>query len=199
MSNEFYAHPTATIDPGCQIGDGTKIWHYSHVMGTSTIGRDCALGQNVFVGDRVVIGNRVKVQNNVSIYEGVTLDDDVFCGPSMVFTNVINPRSEIERKSEFLPTHVQRGATFGANCTVLCGISIGAFAFVGAGAVVTKDVPSHSLVVGVPACHMGWACRCGEKLAFRGAQARCEQCGRSFRRLSDDAIEPVGRAVQRNG
>jgi len=196
MSDGFFAHPTATIDPGCNIGDGTRVWHYSHVMGTATLGRDCVLGQNVFVGDRVVIGNRVKVQNNVSIYEGVTVDDDVFCGPSMVFTNVINPRSEVERKSEFLPTHVQRGATLGANCTVICGTTIGAFAFVGAGAVVTKNVPSHALVVGVPARHTGWACRCGEKLAFRGAQARCGQCGRGFRQVSDQAIEPVGTGVE---
>jgi UDP-2-acetamido-3-amino-2,3-dideoxy-glucuronate N-acetyltransferase len=178
----FAAHPSAVIDPGATIGAGTRIWHWSHVMTGARIGRGCSLGQNVFVGTGVVIGDRVKIQNNVSVYEGVVLDDDVFCGPSAVFTNVINPRSHVSRKHEFRPTMVRRGATIGANATVICGHTIGQYAFVGAGAVVTRDVPDHALVVGVPARAAGWMCRCGLRLAFRAMRAECGGCGGRYAR-----------------
>jgi UDP-2-acetamido-3-amino-2,3-dideoxy-glucuronate N-acetyltransferase len=160
----YFAHATATIDSGANIGKGTKIWHYSHVMGSSRIGESCILGQNVFVGPHCEVGNRVKIQNNVSIYQGVTLDDEVFCGPSTVFTNVKNPRAHVERKHAFDKTHVGRGATLGANCTVICGNNIGAYAMIAAGAVVTREVPAHALVAGVPAKLMGWVCSCGERV-----------------------------------
>jgi UDP-2-acetamido-3-amino-2,3-dideoxy-glucuronate N-acetyltransferase len=160
----YFAHETAVIDDPCEIGAGTRIWHFSHLMKNARIGENCNLGQNVFVGSDVVIGDNVKVQNNVSIYTGVTLEDDVFCGPSMVFTNVINPRSAVPRKDEFLKTLVRQGASLGANCTIVCGNTIGAHAFVGAGAVVTSDVPDQALVVGVPGRIAGWMCRCGVRL-----------------------------------
>ena len=178
----FTAHPSAVVDPGAAIGAGTRIWHWSHVMTGAHIGRGCSLGQNVFVGTDVVIGDRVRIQNNVSVYEGVVLEDDVFCGPSMVFTNVINPRSHISRKHEFRPTMVRRGATIGANATVICGHTIGQYAFVGAGAVVTRDVPDHGLVVGVPARVVGWVCCCGLRLTFRGTRAECGGCGGRYAR-----------------
>ncbi|MBI4381070.1 MAG: Gfo/Idh/MocA family oxidoreductase [candidate division NC10 bacterium] len=187
MSGPYYAHPTATVDPGAEIGEGTRIWHYSHVMPGATIGRDCVLGQNVFVGRNVRMGDGVKIQNNVSVYEGVELEDYVFCGPSMVFTNVINPRSEIERKQEFRKTLVKRGATLGANCTVLCGVTIGRYAFVGAGAVVTKDGPDYALVLGAPARIAGWVCQCGVRLPMgldgRDEEQACAECGKIYRRL----------------
>lgn len=192
---KFFAHPTATIDPGCEIGDGTKIWHYTHVMSGARIGRNCILGQNVFVARNVTIGDNVKIQNNVSVYEGVTLEDGVFCGPSMVFTNVLNPRSEIERKHEFRPTLVKRGATLGANCTIICGRTIGRYAFVGAGAVVTKDVPDYALVIGVPARIAGWVCRCGTRLEFEkdetksGERATCHACGARYRKENEVVME----------
>jgi len=181
-SEKVFIHPTATVDEGAHVGVGTNVWHYSHVMSGAKIGRKCNLGQNVFVGGNVVIGNNVKIQNNVSVYEGVELEDDVFCGPSMVFTNVINPRSTIERKSEFKLTLVKRGATLGANCTILCGHTIGRYAFIGAGTVVTRDVPDYALIVGTPGRIVGWMCRCGEKLAFTnastdGSENACVQCG----------------------
>lgn len=157
-------HPTAIVDSGAQIGEGTRIWHWVHVSSGAKIGKNCSFGQNVFVANQVVIGDNVKVQNNVSIYEGVELADHVFCGPSMVFTNVFNPRAEVVRKTEYRKTIVERGVTFGANCTVVCGIRIGEYAFVGAGAVVTKDVPPYALVTGVPGKHTGWMSRYGEKL-----------------------------------
>lgn len=159
-------HPTAALDPGAIVGKGSKIWHYSHVMEGAVIGEGCNLGQNVFVAKGVVLGNNVKVQNNVSIYEGVICEDDVFLGPSMVFTNVINPRSAVNRKSEYLPTHVGRGVTIGANATIVCGITLGEYAFVGAGAVVTKDVPAFALIVGNPARQIGWMSQTGERLYF---------------------------------
>ena len=180
LAKKFFVHPTAVIDEGVEIGEGTKIWHFSHVMSGAKIGKGCILGQNVFVGRNVRIGNGVKIQNNVSVYEGVTLEDYVFCGPSMVFTNVINPRSEIERKSEFRPTLVKRGATLGANSTILCGVTIGRYAFVGAGAVVTKDVPDYAIVVGVPARLVGWICECGKKLHFEADRAICTACGKVY-------------------
>ena len=157
-------HPTAIVDPGAQIGEGTRVWHWVHVCAGARIGRNCSLGQNVFVGNKVVIGDNVKIQNNVSVYDNVTLEDDVFCGPSMVFTNVYNPRSAISRKSEYRDTLVRRGATLGANCTVVCGVTIGEYAFVGAGAVVNRDVPDFALMLGVPARHGGWMSRYGERL-----------------------------------
>ena len=160
----YYAHETAIIDHGASIGDDTRIWHWVHISGGAVIGKKCSFGQNVFVGNRVRIGDNVKVQNNVSIYDNVTLEDDVFCGPSMVFTNVYNPRSAIERKHEFRNTLVKRGATLGANCTVVCGTTIGRYAFVGAGAVVNRDVPDYALVVGVPGKRIGWMSEYGEKL-----------------------------------
>lgn len=181
-NEEVFIHPTAVVDEGVQIGAGTKIWHFSHVMSGARIGKKCVLGQNVFVGRNVRIGDGVKIQNNVSVYEGVELEDYVFCGPSVVFTNVINPRSEIERKHEFRKTVVRRGATLGANSTIICGVTIGQYAFVGAGAVVTKDVPDYALVVGVPARIVGWMCVCGEKLNFTNDEAECRSCRRRYRK-----------------
>ncbi len=180
----YTVHPTAVVDEGAQIGAGSKIWHFCHVMGTATLGEGCILGQNVFVAGGCELGDRVKVQNNVSIYKGVVLEDDVFCGPSMVFTNVRNPRAHIERKHAFATTRVGRGATLGANCTVVCGNSIGAYAMVAAGAVVTSSVPAHALVMGVPARVRGWVCSCGERLAADAEPpdepVACGHCGASI-------------------
>jgi UDP-2-acetamido-3-amino-2,3-dideoxy-glucuronate N-acetyltransferase len=159
-------HPSAIVDAGAQLGDGCRIWHFVHICAGARIGRDCSFGQGVYVGNDVVIGNNVKVQNNVSVYDAVTLEDDVFCGPSMVFTNVYNPRSAVPRKAEYRRTLVRRGATLGANCTLVCGVTIGRHAFVAAGAVVTRDVPDFALVAGVPARHVGWMSRYGERLPF---------------------------------
>lgn len=176
----YHAHATAIVDAGAHIGDGTTIWHWVHVCAGAVIGANCSFGQNVFVGNQVVIGNNVRVQNNVSIYDGVTLEDDVFCGPSMVFTNVINPRAHVSRKDEYRPTLVRRGASLGANATVICGRTIGEYAFVGAGAVVTRDVPPYALVVGAPARRIGWMCQCGERLPeAQGIQA-CPSCGARY-------------------
>lgn len=163
---DYFAHDTAVVDAGARIGSGTRIWHFVHVSGSAVIGADCVLGQNVYVGERVTIGDNVRIQNNVSVFEGVTIEDEVFCGPSMVFTNVINPRAGVSRKDEFLPTLVRRGASLGANCTIVCGNTVGAYAFIGAGTVVTHDVPDHALVVGVPGRHVGWMSRNGEPLAI---------------------------------
>lgn len=163
MSN-YQAHPSAIIDTGAQIGDDTRIWHWVHVCGGARIGAGCSLGQNVFVGNNVCIGNAVKIQNNVSVYDNVILEDGVFCGPSMVFTNVYNPRSQVERKHEYRNTVVKQGATLGANCTIVCGVVIGEFAFIGAGAVVNRDVPAYALMVGVPARQIGWMSAYGEQL-----------------------------------
>lgn len=159
-----YVHPSAIVDDGAQIGEGSRVWHFVHVCGGAKVGRGVSLGQNVFVGNRVVIGDRCKVQNNVSVYDNVSLEEGVFCGPSMVFTNVHNPRALVERKDEYRDTLVRRGATLGANCTVVCGVTIGAFAFVGAGAVVTHDVPDFALIVGVPGKHIGWMSAYGERV-----------------------------------
>jgi UDP-2-acetamido-3-amino-2,3-dideoxy-glucuronate N-acetyltransferase len=166
MEQEFYSHPTAIIDDGCKIGKGSKIWHFSHIMPNCTLGENCNIGQNVVISPEVVLGRNVKVQNNVSIYTGVTCDDDVFLGPSMVFTNVINPRSAINRKSEYAKTHVGKGASIGANATIVCGHDIGEYAFIGAGAVVTKNVQPFSLWVGNPAKQMGWISEYGHRLSF---------------------------------
>jgi UDP-2-acetamido-3-amino-2,3-dideoxy-glucuronate N-acetyltransferase len=160
----YSKHETAIVDEGAQIGEGTRVWHWVHVCSKAVIGSKCSLGQNVFVGNAVVIGNNVKIQNNVSVYDNVTLEDDVFCGPSMVFTNVYNPRSAVTRKDEYRDTLVKRGATLGANCTIVCGVIIGEYAFVGAGSVINKDVPAFALMVGVPAKQIGWMSRFGERI-----------------------------------
>ena len=179
-------HPSAVVDPGAEIGDGTKVWHFCHIMPQARIGRDCSLGQNVFVADRVVVGDNVKIQNNVSLYEGVILEDDVFCGPSMVFTNVINPRSHVSRREEYQTTRVKRGASIGANATVVCGNDVGRYAFIGAGAVVTSDVPDFALMVGVPARRIGWMCQCGIRLPqSSGGQVTCDECGSVYRLVGD--------------
>ena len=173
-------HETAIIDPGATIGANTRIWHWVHICGEARIGASCSLGQNVFVGNKVVIGNNVKIQNNVSIYDDVTLEDDVFCGPSMVFTNVINPRSHISRKHEYLKTLVKRGATIGANATVVCGHVIGEYAFIGAGAVVTRDVAAYALVLGNPARRAGWMCNCGTRLPAISGDVKCNSCQKHY-------------------
>jgi len=190
----YFAHESAYVDDGCRIGDGTKIWHFSHVMGGAAIGERCTIGQNVVISPDVVIGDNVKIQNNVSVYTGVILEDDVFCGPSMVFTNVINPRSHIVRKNEFRRTLVKRGATLGANCTVVCGYTIGRYAFVGAGAVVTRDVPDYALLLGNPARIAGWVCSCGVKLAAGStppAEAVCSACGKKYAGRSPAVLAEV--------
>jgi len=175
-------HSTAIVDEGARLGDGTRVWHWVHVCGGARIGENCVLGQNVFVGNDVVIGNNVRIQNNVSVYDAVTLEDDVFCGPSMVFTNVYNPRSHVTRKDEYRRTVVRRGASIGANATVVCGHDIGEYAFVGAGAVVTKNVPAYGLVTGVPGRLAGWMCRCGVRLP---STLVCAACGRKYAESRD--------------
>ncbi|MDS4016040.1 MAG: DapH/DapD/GlmU-related protein [Candidatus Accumulibacter sp.] len=177
-------HPTAIVDDGATLGEGTRIWHWVHICGGAHIGANCSLGQNVFVGNDVAIGDNVKIQNNVSVYDAVTLEDDVFCGPSMVFTNVFNPRAAVVRKSEYRPTLVRRGATLGANSTIVCGTTVGRYAFVGAGAVVTRDVPDHALVVGVPGVQVGWMSRHGERLELPvdgDGDAACPATGERYR------------------
>jgi UDP-2-acetamido-3-amino-2,3-dideoxy-glucuronate N-acetyltransferase len=176
-------HPTAIVDPGAHIGDGSRVWHWVHISCGAHIGRDCSFGQNVFVGNRVVIGNNCKIQNNVSVYDNVTLEDDVFCGPSMVFTNVYNPRSAVSRKDEYRNTLVKRGATLGANCTVVCGTTLGEYAFVGAGAVINRDVKPYALMAGVPARQIGWMSQFGERLdlpLLGNAQTRCPHSGLTY-------------------
>jgi UDP-2-acetamido-3-amino-2,3-dideoxy-glucuronate N-acetyltransferase len=180
VSSHYFAHPTAVIDEPCEIGEETKIWHFSHVMAGAKVGRGCNLGQNVVISSGVSIGNNVKIQNNVSVYTGVELEDDVFCGPSMVFTNVINPRSHIVRRHEYQKTIVKQGASFGANSTIVCGVTIGRYAFIGAGAVVTHDVPDFALVMGVPAKQVGWMCVCGAQLCEDGTETPCPDCGRTY-------------------
>jgi len=175
----YFAHETAIIDPGATIGPGTKIWHWVHISSQAKIGANCSLGQNVYVGN-ARIGNNVKIQNNVSVYDAVVLEDDVFCGPSMVFTNVINPRSHISRKSEYQPTLVKRGATVGANAVIVCGHTIGSYAMIGAGAVITKDVPDYALVVGNPGRRIAWICQCGIRLNRASKFARCPACGLTY-------------------
>ena len=183
----YYAHPSSVIDDGCQIGEGTKIWHFSHIMGGCVMGTNCIVGQNVFVGNKVVLGNNVKVQNNVSVYEGVICEDDVFVGPGVVFTNVINPRSAIERKNEFKTTLVKKGASIGANATIVCGNTINEFAFIAAGAVVTKDVPAYALIVGNPGRQVGWMSEYGCKLEFDGdGRAVCGESGKEYGLENDE-------------
>ena len=178
---EYFAHATAVVDEGCSIGNGTKIWHFSHIMPGCTIGENCNIGQNVVVSPEVVLGKNVKVQNNVSIYTGVSCDDDVFLGPSCVFTNVINPRSSVNRKNEYLKTHVGKGATIGANATIVCGHNIGAYAFIGAGAVVTKEVKAYALLVGNPARQIGWMSEYGQRLTFdETGKSICAESGEQY-------------------
>ena len=179
----FSVHQTAVIDNGAQIGEGTRIWHWTHVCAKAVVGKNCSLGQNVFVGNNTLIGNNVKIQNNVSIYDSVILEDDVFCGPSMVFTNVYNPRSEVTRKDEYRGTLVKKGATLGANCTIVCGVTIGEYAFVGAGAVINRNVPPYALMVGVPAKQVGWMSEYGEQLDLPlsgQGEAKCKHTGRIY-------------------
>ena len=186
----YFAHESSYVDDGAQIGQGTKIWHFCHVMPGAIIGERCNLGQNVVVMQGSRLGNNVKVQNNVSIYEGVVLEDDVFCGPSCVFTNVVNPRSHVSRKAEYQRTLVRRGASIGANATILCGVTLGEYSFIGAGAVVRSDVPPFAIMVGVPARRVGWMCRCGVRLQFREGRASCAACGTNYRE-SDGALRLI--------
>ncbi|RMH59818.1 MAG: N-acetyltransferase [Candidatus Hydrogenedentota bacterium] len=184
-------HPTAVVDEGAVIGDGTSVWHFCHIMPGAVIGKDCILGQNVFVDRNVRIGSRCKLQNNVSVYTGVTLEDGVFCGPSCVFTNVLNPRAEVERKDEFRDTLVKRGTSIGANATIVCGVTLGEYSFVGAGAVVTKDVPPYTVVVGAPARPYGYVCACGElagRIGTLTGEYRCARCGRLYRVTEEDFL-----------
>jgi UDP-2-acetamido-3-amino-2,3-dideoxy-glucuronate N-acetyltransferase len=182
-----FIHESSYIDDGAQIGSDTKVWHFCHVLGGAVIGERCSLGQNVVVMNGVRIGNNVKIQNNVSVYEGVELSDDVFCGPSMVFTNVLNPRSHVSRRSEYRKTLVGRGATIGANATVVCGVTIGEYAFIGAGSVIIRNVSAYALMVGVPARKVGWMCQCGERLADMDP-TKCKACGTTYR-LADDELQ----------
>jgi UDP-2-acetamido-3-amino-2,3-dideoxy-glucuronate N-acetyltransferase len=182
MERGYFVHPTALVDEGAEIGQGTKIWHFTHIMSGARIGENCIIGQNVFIGSGVILGNNIKVQNNVSIFDGVILEDDVFCGPSMVFTNVFNPRSFISRKKEFRKTLVKTGATIGANVTIVCGNTIGLYAFIGAGSVVTKDVPDYALVYGNPGKVKGWVCQCAEEITFRSGRAVCKACGKKYKK-----------------
>lgn len=189
----YQVHPSAIVDEGAQIGQGSRVWHFVHVCAGARIGKSCSLGQNVFVGNRVVIGDNVKIQNNVSVYDNVVLEDGVFCGPSMVFTNVYNPRSLIARKDEYRTTLVKRGATLGANCSIICGVTLGEFSFVGAGAVINRDVPAYALMVGVPGRQIGWMSEFGEQLALplQGeAEAICQHTGDRYV-LKDTAVTKV--------
>jgi UDP-2-acetamido-3-amino-2,3-dideoxy-glucuronate N-acetyltransferase len=195
-----FVHPSAIVDEGASVGPGTKIWHFCHVMTGAKIGSQVVLGQNCFVADGAVIGDGCHLQNNVSVFAGVVLEERVFCGPSMVFTNVLTPRAGVDRHGEYAPTFVRRGATLGANCTVLCGNTIGEYAMVAAGAVVTRDVPAHRLVTGVPARPAGWACRCGEVLRFAGgehtgAEGVCRRCEERYAIGEDGGLKPAGAAA----
>jgi UDP-2-acetamido-3-amino-2,3-dideoxy-glucuronate N-acetyltransferase len=190
----FFVHETSIVEEPSRIGSGTKIWHFSHIMPNTTIGRDCVIGQNVFIGTGVGIGNNVKIENNVSVFEGVTLEDDVFCGPSCVFTNVINPRSQVPRRHEFKPTLVRKGATIGANATIICGHTIGRYVFIGAGAVVTKDIPDYAMAYGSPVRLQGWVCECGAKLNFAADNTvECPQCGKKYKKQEGEKPPVVER------
>lgn len=185
-----FIHESAYVDDGAVIGAGTKVWHFCHVMPGAVIGERCSLGQNVVVMNGTRVGNNCKIQNNVSIYEGVELEDDVFCGPSMVFTNVMNPRSHVPRKNEYRATRVRRGSSIGANATIVCGVTLGEYSFIGAGAVVTADVADYALMIGVPAKRIGWMCQCGERLPDSG-EGRCPACGTAYERTADGIRQRV--------
>jgi UDP-2-acetamido-3-amino-2,3-dideoxy-glucuronate N-acetyltransferase len=190
-NKSYFVHPTAVVDEGCEIGEGTKIWHFSHIMSNCKIGKNCNFGQNVVISPDVVLGNNVKAQNNISIYTGVTCDDDVFLGPSMVFTNVTNPRSAVNRRGQYAKTHVGKGASIGANSTIVCGHDIGKFAFIGAGAVVTKHVPDYALVVGNPARQIGWMSEYGHRLQFdKDGIAVCEESAQKYK-LENNLVERI--------
>lgn len=191
MEKPYFAHSSAFIDEGCSIGNGTKIWHFSHIMPNCKIGENCNIGQNVVISPDVILGKNVKIQNNVSIYTGVTCEDDVFLGPSMVFTNVINPRSAVNRKSEYAKTRVGKGASIGANATIVCGHDIGEYAFIGAGAVVTKTIPAYALVVGNPSRQIGWMSEYGHRLEFDASgTARCQESGQTYK-LENNTVKRV--------
>jgi UDP-2-acetamido-3-amino-2,3-dideoxy-glucuronate N-acetyltransferase len=191
MEKDYFVHFTAVIDDGCRIGTGSKIWHFSHLMAGCVIGNNCNIGQNVVISPAVILGNNVKVQNNVSVYTGVTCDDDVFLGPSCVFTNVINPRSKIDRREAFAKTHVGKGATIGANATIICGHDIGTYAFIGAGAVVTKNVPPYALLVGNPARQTGWMSEYGHRLNFdENGLAVCPESGQEYR-IEENSVKRI--------
>ena len=194
---DYFAHESSYIDDGAVIGAGTKIWHFCHVLPGAVIGERCNLGQNVVVMGGTRLGNNVKIQNNVSIYEGVILEDDVFCGPSCVFTNVTNPRSHVSRKSEYRQTLVRRGSSIGANATIVCGVTLGEYSFIGAGAVVRSDVPAYALMVGVPARQVGWMCQCGVRLQLQNGRASCSACGATYREREGilERIDRPGNAV----
>jgi len=182
MAKKYFVHSTVVVDEPVEIGEGTQIWHFSHIMSGAKLGKNCIIGQNVFIGSGAILGNYIKIQNNVSIYDRVVLEDDVFCGPSMVFTNVFNPRSFISRKKEFRETLVRKGATIGANATIVCGNRIGQYAFIGAGSVVTKDVPDYALLYGNPGRVKGWVCQCAEEIIFRSGKAVCKACGKRYKK-----------------
>lgn len=185
----YFVHESSIVDDGARIGGGTKIWHFCHISAGARIGKDCVLGQNVYVAPTVVIGDNVRIQNNVSLYDGVSIDSHAFIGPSAVFTNVINPRSEVSRKDEYQPTRVGRGATIGANATIVCGHYVGDYAFVGAGSVITANIPPYALVYGVPARQHGWMCRCGVRLTLTGESGYCQACGRGYKASGDGITE----------
>lgn len=191
MKKDYFVHESSYVDDGCVIGEGTKIWHFSHIMNGCTIGKNCNIGQNVVISPQVILGNGVKIQNNVSVYTGVVCEDGVFLGPSCVFTNVINPRAFVERKTEFRKTTVKKGASIGANATIVCGHDIGRYAFVGAGSVVTKDVPDYAVVYGNPAVVRGYVCECGAKLDFENGTAICPECEKQFKFYNNNVIEEI--------
>ncbi len=191
MSEKYFVHESSYLDEGCQIGEGTKIWHFSHIMKDCVIGKNCNIGQNVVISPQVVLGDGVKIQNNVSVYTGVICEDGVFLGPSCVFTNVVNPRAFIERKSEYRKTVIGKGASIGANSTIVCGHNIGRYALVGAGSVVTKDVPDYAMVYGNPARIRGYVCRCGVQLKFSDGQAACEACGMKYQQCDEAKIKEI--------
>ena len=197
--SDYFVHESSYVDEGVEIGEKTAIWHFCHILKGTRVGRQCRIGQNVVIGPQVTVGNNVKIQNNVSVYQGVTLEDDVFCGPSMVFTNVITPRCAFPRNTDkdFAPTLVKRGASIGANATIVCGHTIGEHALIGAGAVVTRDVPAYAVVYGNPARHHGWACECGVVLAFDGAHAECSECGRRYQQVNDRMIQRLAEAKEK--